>query len=177
MHLVLSHGLPYTLGLNHRYEKDIMLIRRDDLASEASRNLICLHLEGMHANSPPGSVFALDYAELLDPAVTVWSAWQGDAILGICALKEVNSRAGEVKSMRTHPEHLRKGVARALLEHLIAEARRRGYTLLSLETGSGPAFDAALTLYRARGFVNGEAFGNYVKTDFNQFLHLQLANG
>jgi putative acetyltransferase len=78
--------------------------------------------------------------------------------------------------MRTHPNHLRKGVARALLEHLIAEAGRRGYTLLSLETGSGPAFDAALTLYRARGFVNGDAFGNYVKTDFNQFLHLQLAS-
>jgi len=76
--------------------------------------------------------------------------------------------------MRTHPNHLRKGVATALLEHVIGEARRRGLRRLSLETGSGPAFEAALALYRRRGFRDGEAFADYRRSDFNQFLHLSL---
>jgi putative acetyltransferase len=76
--------------------------------------------------------------------------------------------------MRTHPDHLRKGAGRALLEHIIAEARARGVSRLSLETGSGEAFDPALALYRARGFENGEAFAGYVPSAFNQFLHLDL---
>jgi putative acetyltransferase len=76
--------------------------------------------------------------------------------------------------MRTHPDHLRKGVAAALLDHLIAEARRRGYVRLSLETGRGPDFEPALALYRSRGFANGAAFGDYPASEFNQFLHLAL---
>ena len=76
--------------------------------------------------------------------------------------------------MRTDPKHLRKGVAALLLEHIIGEARRRGLRQLSLETGSGPAFDPALALYRKRGFVDGGAFGDYERSDFNQFLHLAL---
>ena len=76
--------------------------------------------------------------------------------------------------MRTHPLHLRRGVAAALLEHVIGEARRRGLRHLSLETGSGPAFEPALALYRKRGFVDGDAFGDYAKSAFNQFLHLAL---
>ena len=80
----------------------------------------------------------------------------------------------ELKSMRTHPDHLRRGVAVALLDHLIGEAKERAVTRLSLETGSGPAFDPALALYRKRGFANGEAFGDYAPSAFNQFLHLKL---
>lgn len=76
--------------------------------------------------------------------------------------------------MRTHPDYLRRGVAAALLEHIIAEARARGMRRLSLETGSGPAFEPALALYRRRGFVDGEAFAPYVRSAFNQFLHLEL---
>ena len=76
--------------------------------------------------------------------------------------------------MRTHPDHLRKGVGAAVLEQIIASARSRGYSRLSLETGSGPAFDAALALYRRRGFENGQAFGDYEASAFNQFLHLDL---
>ena len=76
--------------------------------------------------------------------------------------------------MRTHPDHLRRGVAAALLRHIIGQARQRGMTRLSLETGSGPAFDPALTLYRRNGFGNGEAFGDYRASAFNQFLHLNL---
>ena len=76
--------------------------------------------------------------------------------------------------MRTHPLYLRRGVAAALLEHIIGEARRRNYRKLSLETGSGPAFEAALSLYRKRGFLDGESFGDYIGSAFNQFLHPTL---
>jgi putative acetyltransferase len=151
-----------------------MEIRLDDLSSSATRSLLRLHLEGMHASSPPGHVFALDDAGLKAPEVTVWSAWEGDDILGIGALRQIDAQSAEVKSMRTHPDHLGRGVGRALLEHIIAEAQRRGLSRLSLETGSGPAFDAALGLYRRRGFVNGGPFAGYTQSAFNQFLHLDL---
>jgi putative acetyltransferase len=151
-----------------------MEIRPDDLSSSATQALLRLHLEGMHANSPPGSVFALDYSGLKAPDVAVWSAWEGDQICGIGALRLIDAYSAEVKSMRTHPDHLRRGAGRALLEHIIAEARRRGVHRLSLETGSGPAFEPALALYRQRGFINGGPFGDYTQSEFNQFLHLDL---
>ena len=136
--------------------------------------LLALHLSGMHANSPPGHVFALDLSGLQRPNITVWSAWEGEAIAGIGALKVLDGGIGEVKSMRTHPAHLRKGVAAAILEHIIREAQARRCSRLSLETGSGASFEPALALYRKRGFRDGGAFGDYVKSPFNQFLHLEL---
>ena len=151
-----------------------MDIRVDDLSSEATRELLRLHLSGMHASSPPGHVFALDLSGLQAPEVTVWSAWKDDEICGIGALKELDASSGEVKSMRTHPRRLRQGVGAALLERIIEEARARKLRRLSLETGRGPAFDPALALYRKRGFVDGEAFSDYVRSEFNQFLHLSL---
>lgn len=152
----------------------MLVIREADLSSEAVRALLALHLAGMHASSPPGHVFALGLSGLQAPGVTVWAAWDGEALAGIGALKELGDGTGEVKSMRTHPDHLRKGVGAAILERIIAEARAHGLARLSLETGSGPAFEPALALYRKRGFVDGEAFGDYVRSDFNQFLHLPL---
>ena len=149
-------------------------ICRDDLSGAATRALLALHLSGMHANSPPGSVFALDLSGLLAPEVTVWSVREGEALLGIGALKALGDGTGELKSMRTHPDHLRRGVAALLLEHIIGTARARGMRRLYLETGSGPAFAPALALYRRRGFVDGEAFADYVRSDFNQFLVLVL---
>lgn len=149
-------------------------IRQDDLTGEATRALLRLHLQGMQANSPPGSVFALDLAGLTAAGVTAWTAWIDGAVAGIVALKELGDGSGELKSMRTHPDFLRRGIAAALLEHVIAVARARGLQRLSLETGSGPAFEAALALYRRRGFRDGEAFGGYRRSAFNQFLHLPL---
>jgi putative acetyltransferase len=90
---------------------DRLSIREDDLSTNAVGDLLCLHLEGMHAHSPPSSVFALDFSGLSAPNVTVWTVWQGDAIAGIGALKDLGERAGELKSMRTHPDFLRRGVA------------------------------------------------------------------
>lgn len=149
-------------------------IREDDLTGPESQALVRLHLEGMHASSPPGHVFALDLSGLQAPGVTFWTAWREGAVCGMAALKRLGDGAGELKSMRTHPNHLRRGVAAALLEHAIAAARAEGLRRLSLETGRGPAFEPALALYRRRGFANGGAFGDYEPSDFNQFLHLDL---
>ena len=149
-------------------------IREDDLSAGAVCDLLRLHLEGMHAHFPPSSVFALDLSGLLSPNVTVWTAWQGDEIAGIGALKDLGDRAGELKSMRTHPDFLRRGVAAMLLGHIIDVARKRGMVRLSLETGSGPYFEPALSLYRRRGFIDGAAFADYERSAFNQFLHLAL---
>ncbi len=151
-----------------------MDIRRDDLSSAQTQELLRLHLEGMQSTSPPEHCFALDLSGLKTPDIEVWSAWEGDQIMGIGALKRLGPGVGEVKSMRTHPDHLRKGVGAALLEVIIAAAQEAGLTKLSLETGSGADFEAALALYRRRGFVDGERFADYQPSDFNQFLHLQL---
>ena len=149
-------------------------VRRDDLSGAATRTLLALHLAGMYANSPEGHVFALDTSGLRTPEVTVWSVWDADVVVGIGALKAIDDGVGEVKSMRTHPDHLRRGVGAILLDHVIDEARRRGLRRLSLETGGGPAFEPALALYRRRGFVDGDAFAGYERSAFNQFLHLDL---
>ena len=149
-------------------------VREDDLSGDATLRLLALHLAGMHANSPPDSVYALDLSGLKAPGITVWAVWEGDEVVGIGALKELGNGTGEVKSMRTHPDHLRRGVAVLLLDHIMTEAKLRGLTRLSLETGSGPAFEPALALYRKYGFVNGDAFSDYQPSAFNQFLHLDL---
>lgn len=136
--------------------------------------LIHGHLVGMHGTSPPGSVYALGAAALQAPDIAFFAAWRGDALLGCGALKQLDAAWGEIKSMRTAPAYLRQGVASGLLEHLLTLARSRGYRRVSLETGSGPAFEPALALYKSRGFQNGGAFGEYESTAFNQFLHLDL---
>jgi putative acetyltransferase len=128
----------------------------------------------MQGASPPGTAFALDLSGLQAPEITVWTAWIDDELAGVGALKALKDGTGEIKSMRTHPSHLRKGVAAKLLLHIIAQAKARGFKRLSLETGSGPTFDPALALYRRHGFKNGAAFSDYEASDFNQFLHLAL---
>ena len=150
------------------------VIKPGDFDDDRVKALLTRHLEGMHANSPPGQVFALDWSELQKPEISFYALWEGEDLLGVGALKQLEPRYGEIKSMRTADAHLRKGVAAAILDHIVVEARRRGYSRLSLETGSGPAFEPALTLYRKYGFVNGEPFGGYKKSPFNQFLHLDL---
>ena len=152
------------------------VIKLGDFGDDRVKALLARHVEGMHANSPPGHVFALDWSELQKAEISLYTLWDGDDLLGFGALKELELRAGEIKSMRTADAHLRKGVAAMILTHIIAEARQRGYTRLSLETGSGPAFEPALKLYRKYGFIEGAAFGGYAKSRFNQFLHLDLAS-
>ena len=151
-----------------------LTLRIDDLSGEPVRRLLALHLAGMHEHSPPDAVHALDLSGLQSPHITVWTAWRGEALAGIGALKELGDGGAELKSFRTHPDHLRQGVAAAILDHVIGEARTRGLRRLSLETGRGEAFEPALALYRSRGFVSGALFADYPPSDFSQFLHLDL---
>ena len=151
-----------------------MQIRVDDLSGLEVQDLLRFHVARMLADSPPGHSFALDLSALRAPGITVWTAWEGEVLLGVGALKALDDGTGEVKSMRTHPDHLGKGVGQAMLEHIVEAARAKGMRRLSLETGDGPAFEAALALYRKRGFVQGEAFGDYRPSAFNQFFHLDL---
>jgi GrpB-like predicted nucleotidyltransferase (UPF0157 family)/GNAT superfamily N-acetyltransferase len=150
------------------------IIKPGDFDDHRVKALLTRHLEGMHASSPAGHVFALDWSGLQKPEISFYALWEGDDLLGFGALKELEPRAGEIKSMRTAHAHLRKGVAAAILDHIIAEARRRGYARLSLETGSGPAFEPAIKLYRKYGFIDGPPFGGYARSLFNRFLHLDL---
>jgi putative acetyltransferase len=151
-----------------------MEIQAGDFNHPAVQALLKRHLEGMHANSPPGHVFALDWSGLQKPEISFYALWDGDDLVGCGALKDLGDGTGEIKSMRTADGHLRKGVGERILLHIITQARARKHRRLSLETGSGSAFDAALALYRKHGFTSGSAFGDYVKSDFNQFLHLDL---
>lgn len=151
-----------------------MRIVEDDLSGTAIRALLEEHFAGMLANSPPGSCHFLDIEGLKAPGVTFWSIWDGAALAGMGALKQHDAMLGEVKSMRTHAAHQRKGAGAAMLEHIIAEARRRGLGRLSLETGSSPAFDAAHALYLRHGFAYCEPFADYRPDPFSRFMTLRL---
>jgi putative acetyltransferase len=152
-------------------------IREDDMTGEATRALLALHLAGMHASSPPGSVFALDLSGLQLPGITVWTAWRDERVACVGALKTLSATHGEVKSMRVHPDFAGQGAGAAMLDHIIGSACDRGLTRLSLETGRGPAFEAAVRLYARRGFLPGDAFADYPQTAFNQFFHLDVGTG
>jgi putative acetyltransferase len=149
-------------------------IRVDDLTGEEVRALLAFHLAEARAKTPAGFSFALDLSGLQTPDIAVWTAWDGEALAGIAALKDLADGSGEVKSMRTDPRHLRKGVAGALLGHIIGEARGRGMTRLLLETGMGPAYEPAKALYRRHGFGDGQPFAAYQASAHNYFMQLSL---
>ena len=132
------------------------------------------HLQGMADHSPPESIHALDVAGLKAPDITFWTMRDGDEVAGCIALKQLDNRHGEIKSMRTSSSHLRRGVGAALLAHLVAEARRRNYERLSLETGSGPGFEAAHALYRRFGFEECGPFADYREDPFSRFMTMAL---
>ena len=151
-----------------------LLIKEDDLSSQQSHALVALHLAGMGTHVPPGAVF-LGLSDLQSSGVTVWTTWDGANITGIGALKAMPDGTGEIKSMRTHPDYIGRGVGKQILQTIIDAARKRGISRLSLETGSGPTFEAAKALYERFGFQEGESYASYAKTDFNHFFHLDLA--
>ncbi|MDQ3917109.1 MAG: GNAT family N-acetyltransferase [Acidobacteriota bacterium] len=151
-----------------------MDIKIDDLKGPEIRALLEEHLRNMHEISPPESVHALDLESLRKPHITFWTVWDGGELLGCGALKELDSSHGEIKSMRTAARHLRKGVASRLLEHVIEEARRRGYARLSLETGSQPEFEPARTLYARHGFRHCAPFADYTEDPNSVFMTIEL---
>lgn len=151
-----------------------MQIKLDDLSRSEVRGLLHEHLQSALLHSPPESVHALDIEGLRKPEITFWTAWEDGELLGCGALKELDSQHGEIKSMRTATAHLRKGVARSLLEHIIEEARSRGYCRLSLETGSMAAFEPARKLYAGFGFTNCTPFADYVEDPYSVCMTREL---
>lgn len=151
-----------------------MQILSDDLTHPAVHALLEEHLADMHAWSPPGSVHALDLQGLRRPEVSFWAVWEGAELLGCGALKQLSPTHAEIKSMRTALAHRGQGVARAMLLHLLDEARRRGYTRLSLETGSQPGFEPARRLYAGHDFVVCGPFEGYTLDPNSTFMTLAL---
>lgn len=151
-----------------------IVIRQDDPTSPALGELLALHVAFGRAHTPRENAHVLEPAALAAEAVTFWTAWDDDALAGMAALRELATDQGELKSMRTAPGHARKGVGRALLAHVVATARTRGYTRISLETGTAPPFAPANALYERAGFVDCEAFGGYPASPHNRFMTLAL---
>src|SRR6202161_977725 len=150
-------------------------IRADDPRDPDVRALLDRHLTFCLSETPPEHAFALDVAGLLDPAVTFFSYREGGAVLGVGAIRELDAAHAELKSMHTAAEARGRGVGRAMLDHLLSVARSRGYRRVSLETGTTPGFAAARALSSSRGFVPGEPFADYVRTEDNTFYTLTLA--
>ena len=151
-----------------------MRVDLDDPARSDVFALLEEHLRNMHELSPPESVHALDVTGLQRPEVTFWSVRDEDRLLGCGALKELDSEHGEVKSMRTPQSLRRKGAGRAVLKHIIEEARRRGFKRLSLETGSMEAFRPAWRLYESFGFQYCGPFADYKPDPNSIFMTLVL---
>jgi putative acetyltransferase len=151
-----------------------MRIIEDDLTGVGIRALLETHFAAMLASSPAESCHFLDFDGLNASDVTFWSIWDGIALAGCGALKALSSGQGEIKSMRTHADHLRKGAGAAMLKHIISQARQRGYVRLSLETGSSDAFTPARALYEAYGFAYCPPFGDYAEDPFSRFMTLAI---
>lgn len=143
--------------------------RRDDVVA-----LLLEHLDDMRATSPPESIHALDVDALDVPGITFVTARDGDELLGCGALKELSPGHAEIKSMRTTAEARGRGVAAAVLRWLLAEARARGLSRVSLETGTEDYFAAAHRLYVRHGFVDCEPFGDYTLDPHSRYLTLVL---
>jgi putative acetyltransferase len=154
-----------------------MHIELDDLSRQEVQDLLREHLANMYELSPPESVHALDLVALRGPESTFWTIWDGSLLLGCGALKELTPAHGEVKSMRTPRAHRRKGAGRAILKHIVAEARARGYRRLSLETGSHAAFAPAQSLYLSFGFTLCGPFADYRADPHKVFMCLELIEG
>ncbi|MFZ6726553.1 GNAT family N-acetyltransferase [Undibacterium sp. MH2W] len=151
-----------------------MKIRIDDLQGDEIRRLLQEHLDDMYATSPAESVHALDVEKLRHPEITFWTIWDDDILVGCIALKSIDEHHGEIKSMRTPRQLRRRGAAKALLEHLIEQARLQHYKRLSLETGSVQFFEPARQLYASFGFELCPPFGDYADDPNSVFMTISL---
>jgi putative acetyltransferase len=136
--------------------------------------LLAHHLDTARAETARGSAHALDLSGLRSPDVQFWSAWDGDCVIAVGALKRLSESHGEIKSMHTQQLHRRKGVGGVMLRHIIAAAEQLGLSRLSLETGSWPYFTPARELYKRHGFVECPPFANYVADPNSVFITLEL---
>jgi putative acetyltransferase len=151
-----------------------MQIQIDDLSHPAIHELLNEHMANMYELSPPEQVFALDLSKLKSPEITFWTVWDDNLLLGCGALKELTAGHGEIKSMRTPTKLRGRGAGRAVLNRIVETARQRKYTLLSLETGTHPAFLPAQQLYRSVGFQYSGPFADYKEDPHSLFMALVL---
>lgn len=151
-----------------------MQIVRGNLADPRIVALLRHHFDMCHAVTPPGSAHVFDVSRLAAPELDFWAAWDGDTLLGVGAMKPLDARQGEVKSMHTSEAARRRGVGSALLRHIIETSRARGLTRLSLETGSFGYFEPAVALYKSHGFEECPPFGDYKPDPNSVFLTLAL---
>jgi putative acetyltransferase len=149
-------------------------IRTGDLSDPRVVGLLDHHYRTCHAVTPPGSAHVFDLSRLRSPDVDFWAAWEDDDLLAVGALKRLDHRHGEVKSMHTAENARRRGIAAAMLRHIIDAARAHGLERLSLETGSFAFFQPAVALYKAHGFVECPPFGDYRPDPNSTFLTLAL---
>ena len=149
-------------------------IKIDDLKGPEIAELLVEHIREMHMHSPPESVHALDLEALRKPEITFWSVWSGDKLAGCSALKRLDEKHGEIKSMRTSFEFRGKGAGKLLLQHILAEAGKRGYTRLSLETSSMEHFDPARRLYENFGFEYCGPFADYILDPNSVFMTREI---
>jgi putative acetyltransferase len=149
-------------------------ISADDPRAPDVRALLSRHMAAMLAATPPEHAFALDVAGLLDPAVTFFSYRADGELLGVGALKQLDPRHAEIKSMHTAVAARGRGVGRAMLNHLLGVARSRGCRRVSLETGTMAEFAAARTLYASAGFTACGPFADYQPSEDNCFMTLEL---
>lgn len=149
-------------------------IERDDLSRKAVRALVAEHLQDMYATSPPESVHALGLDALVGPGMTLWSAWRGEELLGFAALKALDERHAEIKSMRTTRAARGSGVGARLLAHLLEQARAAGYARLSLETGAQDFFAPARGLYARHGFAVCGPFADYTHDPLSVYMTREL---
>lgn len=147
-----------------------MRIMVDDLTGPEIAQFLAEHVLQMRAITPLESKYALDLDSLRDPAITFWSVMDGPTLVGCGAIKRLDDHHAEVKSMRTAPARKRSGIASLLLEHIIAEAGRMGFTRLSLETGTAEFFEPARKLYEKFGFEYCEPFADYRPSAHNTFM-------
>ena len=149
-----------------------MKIIIDDLRGREIARFLTEHIEEMKSVSPPESKHALDLEGLRKPEITFWTVWEGHLLVGCGAIKELNLNHAEIKSMRTAVSERGLGIASILLQHILNEAKLRGYRRISLETGSMPFFAPARRLYTKHGFQLCKPFASY-KYDSNSVFMTQ----
>ena len=152
-------------------------IAQDDLAGADVQDLLRFHLGEMHAFSPACKVHAMPAERLRQPDVTFFSARHGGALAAVGALRHLDAQRGELKSMRAAPAYRGRGAGEAILLHLLAQARARGYRWVGLETGATQPFHPAQALYRKHGFAECAGFDDYVVDDFSICMSRTLDRG
>ncbi|USN98832.1 MAG: GNAT family N-acetyltransferase [Phycisphaeraceae bacterium] len=153
-----------------------MEIRADNPMSPHAAALLAEHVADVTRHAPRESCHAMPAAALSEAGVSFWTVWDGQTLVGCGALKELDARHGEIKSMRTVASHRRRGAGAAMLEHVLAVARARGYERLSLETGAQEAFVPARSLYARFGFERCGPFGGY-REDANSVFMTRGVDG